>query len=271
MGPGAAVDVPHPCLRLGRVHARVPLAVQQAPAFVEHHPGEDGRMVEVAVKDGAPLSLVGGPRLFLRRPPEAGDVRHDQHAQLVQPIQPARVFSLDMQAHHVQPQPLDAPGFLAHVVVRRIGEMAQRMVRLVEHAVEIDGAAVERDVGKIAARRAHGGNFPHAEIGSHRILAQRQRAFVQERVVRRPQARVFQRQTERSGSARDGGGPGAARKGGGQHGSLRRVRACGQLHAPVPVGKETEILQICFRPRFQPHALPDTLDVAIALFAVGLP
>ena len=148
-------------------------------------------MVDVAGDDFGQFGLVGGARLRDGFAPEAGDVFHHQNAELVHPIELSGLFRLDVDAHHVQAEPLEPPGLVIHILVGRIGEMPARMEGLIERAVEIDGFAVEQNPLVAAAIDVARADFPDAKVGEDLVISQFQAALVQIGGIGRPQARIF--------------------------------------------------------------------------------
>lgn len=111
----AAVDAAHPFLRFGQIAADRAFCGEQAPCFVEHDPGEDGRMIEIAGNDITPLIFIRIAGFFVRFAPEARDILHDEDAEPVHPVELARLFWFDVDADHVQSQTLEPPCFSVNI------------------------------------------------------------------------------------------------------------------------------------------------------------
>ena len=261
---GLLPDAAHPFLGLGQVLAVGPFAGEQAPGLVEHYPCEDAGVVVVALELAGPLGFVGGAGFGVGLAPEAGDVLHDEHAQLIHPVELAGLLALDVDARHIEAESLEPPCLVAHVLIGGIGEMALGMERLVEGAVDIDGLAVEQYAAVLC------GDLADAEVGLHGILAQRDRALIELGGIGGPQPGLGEVHIYGRAAIFDGAGELAAVEACGDGCAVGGAGLYGEGHVAVDAGDEAERIDVLGAAVFEPHGLPDALDIAVALLAVGL-
>jgi hypothetical protein len=75
----------------------------QPPLLVENRPRDDAGVVKVAADLVAQGLFEQGAGAFRRRE-KARDVRLNQHAEFVCPVEFARLVRLDVDTHHVEPR-----------------------------------------------------------------------------------------------------------------------------------------------------------------------
>ena len=124
---------------------------EQAPGLVEQHPREDRGVIVVAIDHAAQRHVVLVKRRRVGGAPPVRNVRHDQHAEPVGPIELARRFDLDVFTEAVEadrPRPQD---FVPQHAVGGERVVAGGMVRLIERELEEDRCAVDRDVRIVRA------------------------------------------------------------------------------------------------------------------------
>ena len=144
LGPRAVLALPAAVPR-GETHLQRPVG-EESPRLVEERPLVNRRMVEVALNH--PLEAL--PMLVehrLRRiAPRARDVRLDEHAELVRPVELARHLDLDVDAVAAEAQLLRDHDFILHELIRRERVPAFWMIALIEAKLQVNGFSVQRHV-----------------------------------------------------------------------------------------------------------------------------
>lgn len=229
---------------------------------------DDGGVVDVALHAGDHLLVEERLCLLRRLTPEAGDILNDHEAVLIGIIELQRLFGFDMDAGGVEAEGLHAQDLVFALLVRGEGEKALGVEGLVEGGIDVDWLAVE---GKIASAvfTLDRADLADAEIGVDFVLFfsvfKGQRAFIEVRVVRRPEAGLFDLQYQLIILAF---GLEAFKRGlegiefsvdGGFDGHVSRKR-----------GADDEGLDVACGAFFEIHGLPDAADVAVALLTVGM-
>ena len=148
-------------------------------------------------------------RLAAADAPVAGrHVLQDQQAELVAPVIPPIRLHLDVLARHVEAELFGDLNIVFERLVGGGGVDAVGPEALVERPAQEDRLAVEQDARHALLVRLADLDLAHAEIAVHgvgllAVLAQLDVEVVEERLLRRPQVRLVDRQHERQvGSAR---------------------------------------------------------------------
>src|SRR5439155_152741 len=92
---------------------------------------------------------------------------------------------------------LGAENFVAHEGVAGEGVEPLRVERLVERQLQVARLVVQGDVAVIRPGQVHDGDLSHPEVALHAIVAHGGFDLVQERVLERPQVRVWDRHLDR--------------------------------------------------------------------------
>ena len=129
--------------------------------------------------------------------PPVRHVGHDEHAELVGPVQLARNFDLDVLAQPIEADLPCAEDLVAQHAVGGEGVVPTRVIRLIERQLEKDGRAIERHVRIARAGQIDNADGAHPEVRLHPIGRDTgsfdgRHHFVQKRIVERPAPRVRQ-------------------------------------------------------------------------------
>src|SRR5437016_1217208 len=75
----------------------------ETPGFVEQAPGENGRMIEIALDSFAQHGFkAAAPERSISPLAEVGKIRHEQNAQSISPVEKEWIVHLDMDAEKVK-------------------------------------------------------------------------------------------------------------------------------------------------------------------------
>ena len=169
----------------------------EAPRLVVHDPREHGRMVVVAGDHLAQGIVMLAEGRVGRRTPPVGHVGHDQHAELVGPVELARCLDLDVFAQSVQTDLPRAQNFAPREGIGGKGVEARGVIGLVERQLQVDGHVVDRDIGDARSGKIHHRDLSHSEVrlervGRHAIAGHCRGDFVQKGIAEGPEPRTGQ-------------------------------------------------------------------------------
>ena len=247
---------------------------EEPPRLVEERPLVDRGMVEVALDHALEALPVLLEHLLGGIAPRAGDVRLDENAQLVRPVELPRHLDLDVHAVAVQAQLLREEDLVLHELVRRERIPPVRMVALVEAELQVDGLSVQRHVA-VTVRGLARADLAEAEIGLHRVVPERQLHVVKVRIVQRPETGLveLEESAERQLSRPDGTRIALAGHFHPQH-HVRLRRSAERRRQLNPsrldVRREGERIEVDVAARLEVDRLPDAAGVAVALLAVEI-
>jgi hypothetical protein len=114
----------------------------ESPLLVENRPRDDAGVVEVAADLVAQGLFEKGAGALGRRE-KARDVRLYQHAELVCPVELARLVRLDVDAYHVEPRAFRQLNIALEELVVGRGVKPIGVVGLIQHTAQVDGLAVQ--------------------------------------------------------------------------------------------------------------------------------
>ena len=218
------------------------------------------------------------------RPPRARDVRHDEEAELVRPVELARHLHLDVHAVAGEREFLGDEDLVLHELVGGERVPPVRMVGLVERELEVDRLVVERHVGIVRAGQLAHAHLAHAEVGvdgvRHALAEEHAAHLVEIGVVEVPKADRLERNLDQrlrlSGRERRDGRFGAVRRLEDELHRERLLRGRAERHlgrhaAGVDVGREVDRVEVRLAAGLEVDGLPDAARVAVALLAVEAP
>ena len=209
-------------------------------------------MVNVARHYLGQFRFVSSPGLGNRFAPEARYILHYQYAELVQPVELARLLRLYMYAHHIQAQPLEPPCLVAHRLIRRIREMALRIERLIERAVQVYRLTVEQyplvSASIIVDRR----DLAYSKVSADLIAAKAQRALIKIWRIGRPELWRLNAQRQLGHAALHCRRPTPSVKACAHFAAIGRFSHDGQVYCAIDARRHAPVAYILLRTLLQP-------------------